>query len=1192
MYEARKNSVLIVDDENSNILALMHILNPNYTVYAAKNGVQALKAVEKYSPDIILLDIVMPEMDGYAVLETLKASEATKNIPVIFITGLSDTAAEERGFALGIADYITKPFSTTIVKLRLRNQIQLIEQFRSNEYDIMKYKLANDALGIALWDMDVVSDDPVNFNNKFTWSNEIRQMLGVSEAEFPNLLHSWSNRLHPDDKEKTLNAFAAHLNDQTGETPYNVEYRLKLKSGEYRHFQALGTTLRDNNGVATRTAGAIRDITKEKEMKRKVAEAMAKNEADAHWYKSILNAIPLPISVTDADMNWKFVNRATEKLLQTKREDMLGKPCRSCNLDVCGTDDCGVVSAKRGQKRAFFSHNGFSYQNDIEILHNIKGDIAGFIEVAQDITNIQLLAKQRAEAEMTNRAKSAFLANMSHEIRTPMNAILGVTEILMHSESLPAEIDEGLGKIYASCNMLLGIINDILDFSKIEAGKLDILPAEYKVASLINDSAHLNIMKIEDKTIEFELQIDENLPAQLIGDELRIKQILNNLLSNAFKYTDTGKVTLSTTFKPSNTGVTLVLSVRDTGNGMTKEQVEKLFDEYSRFNNRTIEGTGLGLSITQRLVNLMNGEIHVESEPGTGSLFVVQLPQATVDSEVLGAELVANLQQFRTHEKKKLRLVREPMPYGNVLIVDDVETNLYVAEGLMKPYKLQIETVNGGYAAIKKITAGNVYDIVFMDHMMPGMDGMETTRRLRETGYTAPIVALTANAVAGQADIFLQNGFDAFISKPIDIRQLHSILHKYIRDKQPPEVLEAARELMSNAEADDSDGTRADKRLLESFIRDARKAVELIEKLCENGEIETEEGARDFTTAVHGMKSSLANIGEKELSARAYDLEQAGRERDTGQIAAPASGFLKELRALVEKLESKLQQDENGGEGGEIEDLREKVLAVKELCGDYNRKGALDMLAEIKGGSKETRAALDAIKELVLQSEFDEAESAAAAYAEKLPLDGGENKTYGEALTWMLNKKIPGFDVLKGLERYHNDEEMYLKIMHSYADSVRSMLGSIETFSEENVRDYEIIVHGIKGACFDIFVNELGESAKALEFAAKADDFNYITAHNPPFIEAMDKFISELEAVLSAIDAENPKPKKDKPDGEILAKLLTACKDYDMDGADNAMAEIEEYQYTSDDGLAVLLRDCVNVMDFQKIIEKLSEPDI
>ncbi|MCL2759497.1 MAG: ATP-binding protein, partial [Treponema sp.] len=601
-------------------------------------------------------------------------------------------------------------------------------------------------------------------------------------------------------------------------------------------------------------------------------------------------------------------------------------------------------------------------------------------------------------AKMASQIKSSFLANMSHEIRTPMNAILGITEILIQHKTLPSEIEEGLGKIYSSCDLLLGIINDILDFSKIEAGKLDIMPAQYKVASMINDSALLNMMRIDSKPIDFELQIDENVPAKLVGDELRIKQILNNLLSNAFKYTDAGKVILSVNSESSRKekdSVILVLSVRDTGHGMTEEQLGKLFEEYSRFNldkNVTIEGTGLGLSITKRLVNLMNGTLNVESEVEKGSLFTLRLPQRLVDSDVLGKEVTSNLQQFRinymTHRKRG-QITRDPMPYGKVLVVDDVETNIYVAMGLMKMYKLQIDTAMSGQEAIDIINKGKIYDIIFMDHMMPEMDGIEAVKHIRNTGYKASIVALTANAVSGQSDIFLRKGFDDFISKPIDIRQLNYILNKYIRDKQPAEVIEAARQQVNYTTDNKSDSPpQIDSPLLkESFLRDARKAVTWLEE--QSSHFANEDVLQKFTVIVHGIKSSLWNIDEPELAETALELEKNGRDKDIKKIEKSIQDFIKNLKILLEKLES-LQENKNMDHkltNEDIIDLQEKLKAVQEKAANYDRKGALDILAKINKYSKETKTALDIIMGHILHSEFEDAEKEAVNLAASLTIN-------------------------------------------------------------------------------------------------------------------------------------------------------------------------------------------------------------
>jgi len=1207
MIDAKKNSVLIVDDETSNLMELTHILQSDYTVYAAKNGMVAIEAAIKHQPDVILLDIIMPEMDGYIVITALKKLERTQNIPVIFITGLSDAADEERGLALGAADYLIKPFSPALVKLRVLNQIKLIEQFRMNEYDIMKYKLSNDALNIALWDMDVISSDVVNPKNKFTWSQEFRQMLGFNdENDFPNLLKSWSDRLHPDDRERIINAFAAHLSDFSGKTPYDVENRLMIKTGEYRYFRALGTTHRNKDGVPVRTAGALMDITEKKQMEQEISDNIAKIEADAHWYKSILDAIPLPITVTDADMNWTFVNKAVEDFLGTKLEDMLGKHCSNWNAEICGTENCGIACAKRGIKRTFFNHNESSYQVDVEILHDIEGETAGFIEVVQDITNIQQLAKERAEVEMTSKAKSAFLANMSHEIRTPMNAIWGITEIILQNRDLPEETLEGLGKIQNSCDLLLGIINDILDFSKIEAGKIDITPEEYSVAGLINDSINLNIMRIGGKPIKLEVQVDEKIPSKLIGDQLRIKQILNNLLSNAFKYTDEGKVTLTVVSEINRQGgITLVISVSDTGNGMTAEQVEKLFDEYSRFNQdsgKTIEGTGLGLSITHRLVNLMDGEIIVESIKGKGSLFTVKLPHGKVNDEVLGKDVAESLRQFRLRyasNMKKSQIVRHFMPYGSILVVDDVETNLYVARGLIKPYGLKIETAMSGDEALNLIKSGKSYDIIFMDHMMPEMDGISTTKHLRNSGYSKPIVALTANAVAGQADIFLQSGFDAFLPKPIDIRMLDLILNKFVRDKQPEDVIEAASK-QATVSRDSDSLLRADSPLLESFIRDARKTVAFLEEFCKShqtADCYDRKNLRIFTVTVHGIKSALDDIGESKLSKSAYRLETAGRKPDTELIKNETPEFLKQLNELLEKNESEQRANDLPVTDEEPGELLEKLSYIIDLCASYNRKDILDALADTGKYSKKTRLILDKIKEYALHSDFEEAERSAAEYKDALSFVNTANiatpknlsESGEETAMEMLKKGIDGLNIEKGLERYYGDTETYLKILRSFAVNARSMLDSMKTIDKNNLKNYEITVHGFKGMSFDIFADQIGEQAKKLEFAAKDSDFKYIQEHNPPFLETAGKLIENIDNMLSALSSKKPKPEKVKPDAQSLSKLATACKIYDMDGVDAAMAEIDAYTYVGDDGLALWLRACVDVMDYPQIVKKLSD---
>jgi len=739
-----------------------------------------------------------------------------------------------------------------------------------------------------------------------------------------------------------------------------------------------------------------------------------KSQAMAYWYNSILNAIPLPITVTDAETKWTFINAAVEKFLGIALNEAIGKSCSNWGANICNTPDCGIACAKRGLKQTFFSEGESSYQIDVAELKDKNEKTMGYIEVVQDITNMKLLAKKQADAEAANFAKSAFLAKVSHEIRTPMNAILGITEIQLRNETLPADIKDALDKIYNSGYMLLGIINDILDLSKIEANKLELFPIEYDFPSLINDTVVLNIVRYESKPITFSLNVDENIPLMLFGDELRIKQILNNLLSNAFKYTASGEVSMSVFLEtsPRNkaNGLTLVFRISDTGQGMTSEQLEKLFDEYIRFNNemnRAVEGAGLGMSITRHLVRLMDGDIDVKSTPGKGSVFTIKLPQKIVASSgVIGKELAEKIGQMspvKTAHTKRAPIIYEYMPYGRILVVDDVETNLYVTRGLIAPYGLSVETASSGYEAIEKIKRGSVWDIIFMDHFMPGMDGIETANKIRGMGYTKPIVALTANVVSGQAEMFFENGFDDFLSKPIDIRQLDIVLNKLIRDKYPDEIVETARRAKNNLKKRTSlhpsatplSEPKLTAELAKIFTRDAEKAGSVLETICQKQGQYEDEDIQAYIINIHSMKSALANIGETELSTLALKLEEAGRDRNIDELKKETPLFLSSLRSVIYKINANkneacfdeacfdtVDNEAAGDTGANRTYLLEKLSFLRKACAENDKKAAKETLAQLrqKNPHRQVNELLDVISEHLLHSNFSEAAELAGDY--------------------------------------------------------------------------------------------------------------------------------------------------------------------------------------------------------------------
>ena len=624
------------------------------------------------------------------------------------------------------------------------------------------------------------------------------------------------------------------------------------------------------------------------------------------------------------------------------------------------------------------------------------------------------LEKQTHATMAASKAKTDFLARMSHEMRTPLNAVIGLSGVMLDAVMLDAKDRSNLENIYNAGSTLLSTVNDILDISKIEADKLELVNIDYDMPSLINDVVMQNSMRIGEKDIELKLDIHEDLYLRLHGDELRIKQIMSNLLSNAIKYTEKGTVELGVRCARENDSVWLTIQVSDTGKGIKSEHIGQLFSDYFQLEikaNRGIEGTGLGLPIIKRLAELMGGSVSVQSEYGKGSVFTVKLMQKFVSDIVIGSEVVESIKGYSyTNAKRdqKSQINRISLPYAHVLIVDDIEVNLDVAKEMMKQYGMQIDCVTSGQQAIDAVRAGEVsYNAIFMDHMMPGMDGIEATERIRkiDTEYARkiPIIALTANAIVGNEELFLSKGFQAFLSKPIDIFRLDEVIRNWVRDKSREETFAAA-----------------------------------------------------------------PNNENKPHMRRLTDRRSGIERRKKDQIFA-------------------------------------------------------------------------------------------------------------------------GLNISEGINRFGGDEESYMNILRSYAVNTRPILVSLENAGKDDLGSYAITVHGLKGASRGIFADMIAASAEKLEYAAKTGDYAYVLTHNQTFLDAAGKLVKDLEDMFSRTDKKLPKPQKDRPDADLIKKLLAACKAYDIDEADTVISEMGKYEYLSDGDLADWLIENVKLTNFKEIIEKLSD---
>ena len=598
------------------------------------------------------------------------------------------------------------------------------------------------------------------------------------------------------------------------------------------------------------------------------------------------------------------------------------------------------------------------------------------------------------DANAANKAKSDFLANMSHEIRTPINAVLGMNEMIIRESTdensrVHARAVESAGKT------LLSIINDILDFSKIESGKMEISYAKYSFSSVLYDVSNMTRIKAREKGLEFFIDVDNYLPNVLLGDEIRVRQVMVNVLSNAVKYTREGSVSLKIRGDQVGDVLNLIISVSDTGIGIKKEDMVKIFGKFERVDlikNKTIEGTGLGLAIIRNLVSLMKGDINVKSEYGIGSTFIIKLPQ-----KVVGEEMIGDFnERFERDSKDADYRVSFMAPDANVLAVDDTETNIIVLQELLKQTRVGIDVAYSGVEALG-YTAKNKYDLILMDQMMPEMDGTQTLEAIRDQingrNEETPVICLTADAVIGAKEKYLQQGFSGYLTKPVDGKSLEELLMKFI----PEEKLETVEIPVGEADSVNDPGNEVVRNIysgcetlsyeeamrhnsgddmlcnvLKSFLDSIEKNATIMENALRDGNY------TEYRIKVHALKSSARMIGDVNLSEHAWFLEEcadmADKQFAVEMIREKTPALLEEYRAYLNVLGDFLSEESDEDLPLMDEEMLEETYsAVKELAAAYDG-ASLEFLLEEVGGYRipdDEKERFKRLKECILSGDWD-----------------------------------------------------------------------------------------------------------------------------------------------------------------------------------------------------------------------------
>ncbi|WP_201211115.1 response regulator [Rhodocyclus purpureus] len=904
-------SILIVDDSTTNLKLLVHVLRDEYDLRTATSGPEALALLgQEARPDLILLDLMMPGMDGYQVCAALKADAATRDIPVIFVTAKIED--ESRSLALGAVDFIQKPINVAVVRARVRLHIDLARQAASLRQSLIDVRLAQDRSQVLSTAIEqsptsvVITDADCRIqyvNPRFVAES------GYSVAEAigrnPRFLSSGLT------ERATFASMWSHL--LRGEA-WTGEIINRRKSGALFHEEIHVSPVKDAQGKTVHYVAVKLDITERKRLEQERQDAMRRLELAteaAHLGISTWDLSEATMSWDSRMCDWYEVPEAM------RRQGIRYEFWRS----RVHPDDADAFTAALQQTRQ--AHTPWQQEFRIVVpsgrIRELQtsylfetapsGKTPRMIGVTRDVTPQRELeatlraAKQKADA--ANEAKGNFLANMSHEIRTPMNAVIGLSHLLLEGE-LDATQRDYLERIHVSATALLNIINDVLDYSKVEAGHLELESIPLSLDEVLARTIAVFAIRAEQKQVTLAFEVSPELPPRLQGDPLRLQQVINNLVENALKFTESGSVRIKVDCLGQEAeSVVLRVAVSDTGIGIDRASQESLFSPFHQADNSTTRkygGTGLGLSICKRLVELMGGEIGVDSRVGTGSTFwfTVRLGALPApDAEPLPTAELAKASSLQPERLARLAELTRPIHGARVLVVDDNSTNLLLVGEYLKKMALSCETADNGRRAVELASSGR-FAAILMDLQMPEMDGFSAAQAIRAGERTrnaaaVPIIALTAAAMPQDREASEAAGMNDHLSKPVDARQLARTLLQWIPGRAPAaDELPAPRPVLELGHAlrQLDDDPLLLQRLLASFHSDFADAPERLRKAIERQEFDV------AIRLVHTIKGLAPTIGATILHALAVDFEQ-DLQRQDGALEGPFTAALREVLAAI-----------------------------------------------------------------------------------------------------------------------------------------------------------------------------------------------------------------------------------------------------------------------------------------------------